>query len=88
MSHTILVNGKRLEPKDARKILMPSDTLLVCPHCESRMVQAVPPKLTARFVDETHLTVPRLQDRWCLDCGYRWATVLPPEFQARAIPQQ
>lgn len=87
MAHEILIHGKRLDPKDAGKTLLPSDTLLVCPRCESRMVQTVEAKLTERFPDESRLTVPRMQDRWCLDCGFRWATVLPPTFQAQVHPK-
>lgn len=86
MSHHIFIHGRRLDPREAAQQLMPSDTLLVCPHCSSRMVQTVEPKLTTRFEDEARVMVPRMQDRWCLDCGHRWATVLPPELQAQVNP--
>lgn len=86
MTHYLVFHGRRLDPREAAKTLLPSDTLLVCPHCSSGMVQACEPRLTTRFPDEGDATIPRMQDRWCLDCGHRWATVLPPTFQAQVDP--
>lgn len=87
MSHHVRFNGKRLDPAVAAKMLLPSDTWLVCPECGSGMVQAVEPKFTTRFADEGDRTIPRMQDRWCLECQHRWATVLPPLFQAEVRPR-
>ncbi len=58
---------------------LPSDTMLVCPHCLSRHLEATSAK-------EVWQNGARQQDRWCVDCGHRWMTVLPPRFQAELIP--
>ncbi len=58
---------------------LPSDTSLACPECEGQKLQATAPK-------EVWKGGARQQDRWCLACGHRWVTVLPPRFQAELIP--
>lgn len=68
------------KPIPAHKVEhLPSDTMLVCPDCEGRRLKATPAK-------EVWKDGARQQDRWCLDCGHSWVTVLPPRFQAELIP--
>jgi len=65
------------------RALLPQDTPLACPHCNAYkdhldrpVVQASPPR-------EVWRDGARQQDRWCLACGHRWVTVLPPTFAAQ-----
>ena len=58
---------------------LPSDTSLACPKCGGQHLKATAPK-------EVWKHGARQQDRWCLDCGHSWITVLPPRFQAELIP--
>ena len=58
---------------------LPSDTAFICPHCGSQ-------KLKATEAKEVWKNGARQQDRWCVDCGHRWVTVLPPRFQAELVP--
>ncbi len=77
MSILILTDTK---PISADKVEhLPSDTVLACPNCEGQKLKATAPK-------EVWKHGARQQDRWCLDCGHRWITVLPPQFQAELIP--
>lgn len=80
MPITILVNGRPLSPQEAVRNQLPLDTILRCPACNSNEVMAKQALTTTRLDGETRDTVPRQQDRWCLNCGHRWAAVLVPEF--------
>lgn len=81
--HSIHINGKRLDPKDAARIALPLDTALACPACSGTNVQTKAALVTERLVlpqgIEHSSFVPRMRDGWCLDCGHQWASVLPPE---------
>lgn len=79
MAHQIIVNGKVLDPKRAAANLLPGDTALACPRCESQQCGANEPRYDIKYKGETQLGTPRLQDRWCFACGHQWAAVLPPE---------
>jgi hypothetical protein len=78
MSHQIMMGGKPLDPKRAAKNLMPLDTLLICPECESDKVCAGEAKTVARIGHEYKDGIPRMQTRRCLACEHRWEVVLPP----------
>lgn len=77
--HHVIINGKRYTPQEAARIQLPLDTVLRCPCCNGGHVEAVDALTGVRFPDEIRFFIPRQQDRWCLDCGHRWMTVLPPE---------
>jgi len=59
---------------------LPSDTDMICPQCESSK------GLRATEAKEVWRDGARQQDRWCVECGHRWVTVLAPKFQAELIP--
>lgn len=73
----ILIDTKPL-PAD-RVEHLPSDTSLFCPACGGGRLEATEAK-------EVWKDGARQQDRWCLECGHRWVTVLPPRFQAELVP--
>lgn len=79
MPLTILVNGRPLDPRRASETLLRQDTLLICPNCNGRIIEARQPLTTQRLDGEPHVFIPRQQDRRCVECGHRWAVVLPPE---------
>lgn len=78
MTLQILVRGHVLDPKEAVQQMLPLDTMLICPACESAMVQALEPKTGIQLPAEIKQYIPRQQDRMCLACGHKWMTVLPP----------
>lgn len=93
MNHNLLI-PTRLDPAKARELAQPLDTDLYCPECSSAQVAANAALATERFFDkgfsgghrsdmELAETVPRLQDRQCLECGHEWTTVLPPKDFAK-----
>jgi hypothetical protein len=87
----IIVNGKRLDPKEAAAQARPLDTALICPHCLGGNVGVQTTQLPHRFKLDGHLEhgalVPRVQDRYCLDCGNQWATILPPTSFTDGMPR-
>lgn len=78
MAIQILIHGKPLDPEQAVRHGLPLDTMLVCPSCESRMVEAYHPLTGMTLPGELQRFVPRQQDRRCLHCGHTWMSVLPP----------
>lgn len=78
----IMVNGRPLDPKDAAKTLLPADTLLICPSCESPHVRANEPRTVGRIDLEPQSLIPRQQDRRCERCGHRWTATLAPAFHS------
>jgi hypothetical protein len=86
------IGGKPLDPQQAIRSQMPLDPLLVCPACNGTDVEAHRALTVERFgMQGARITsledrsmVPKLQDRACLDCGYRWAAVLPPDAYTNA----
>lgn len=83
MSHQILIGGKPLDPKRAAATLLPLDTALVCPECQSSHVCAGEARTVARIGMEYVEGIPRQQDRKCLACGHRWTVTLPPQSYHR-----
>lgn len=82
MPHEILINGKVLDPRRAARELLPLDTILRCPSCNSSECGTNEPRTGIQFTGELKRYVPRQQDRWCFACGHRWMVVLPPEHIA------
>lgn len=77
MAIFILENNKPIPSSKVEHL--PSDTLFFCPECNGG-------ELKSGEAREVWKRGARQQDRWCLDCGHRWVTVLPPRFQAELIP--
>lgn len=88
MTMVILANGRPFTPERALREQLPLDTMLVCPECEGRHVEAWEPHTTIRLGGEAQHFIPRQQDRRCLDCGHRWTTVLPPEVYTDPLFQR
>lgn len=87
MSILIFSDGRPMTPEQAVREARPLDTELVCPFCESVHVRARIPKTVEQIVEDKTRSitgrefpqfVPRIQDRWCQDCGEKWQCVLPP----------
>jgi DNA-directed RNA polymerase subunit RPC12/RpoP len=78
----IIIDGRPLPPEKAVGRLLPVDTPLACPACNSQRVGAGRPRTGIRLDGEAQHFIPRQQDRWCEDCGHRWMTVLPPAIIA------
>lgn len=84
MAHVILVHGKPLDPRKAAGAFLPLDLFYVCPNCSSRQVLAKEAKrLDNLGGHQAQAWIPRMQDRWCQDCGHRWEAVLAPEMLAK-----
>jgi hypothetical protein len=73
----ILTDTKRMPEHRIERL--GGDTVLACPNCESRRVEA-------KRAKEVWKGGARQQDRWCLRCGYAWVTVLNPRHMAQQIP--
>lgn len=69
------------QPFDPRA-LQPQDTLLACPQCSAHKDHLGRPVVQANAPREVWRYGARQQDRWCLACGHRWVTVLPPTYEA------
>jgi hypothetical protein len=80
MPHQILVNGVKLDPAACAKALLPMDTPLRCPECNSFQVGANEPRLSMVYDGEATTLVPRHQDRFCLECRHQWTVTIPPEI--------
>jgi hypothetical protein len=78
MPHQIRVNGMVLDPKRAAAALLPMDTPLTCPRCNSHQVGANEPRNVAVNSGECVALVPREQDRFCLECRHQWTSILSP----------
>lgn len=79
MSHSIIIGGRYLDPKQAATAQLPLDTALVCPECSDAHVCAGEARTVARIGMEYPDGIPRQQDRKCLACGHRWTATLPPQ---------
>lgn len=72
-------------PKDAKKVkdALPLDTPMICPACLSREVIVHKARTTIQLGKGSEMEasehVPRMQDRQCKNCLFRWQTVLAPE---------
>ncbi len=77
MGILILTDTKRIATSRIERL--GGDTVLACPNCESRQVEA-------KRAEEVWKYGARKQDRWCLRCGYAWVTVLNPRHMAEEIP--
>jgi hypothetical protein len=84
VAHVILIHGKPLDPQKAANAFLPLDLFYVCPECGSRHVLAKEPRRIDNLGGhQAPVWIPRMQDRWCQDCGHRWSAVLAPEMLAK-----
>lgn len=83
MGHLILINGKPLDPQKAAGAFLPLDMFYVCPDCGSKHVLAKEARAIDDLGGQHKLWIPRLQDRWCQECGHKWTATLAPEILAR-----
>jgi len=74
----IIIRDSKFDPRG----LLPMDTLLACPMCNAHTDHLGRPAVEALPAKEVWRHGARKQDRWCLVCGHRWVTVLPPTFAA------